>query len=58
MTQERSDRFLEPLHRSFGYPYRQIEDTIWCGLVVVQKNGYVVPTKLIQQLRLTSDQKD
>ena len=28
MTREEIDRFMEPLHRSSGYPYRQIEDTI------------------------------
>jgi adenylylsulfate reductase subunit A len=28
MTREQIDRFMEPLHRSSGYPYRQVEDTI------------------------------
>jgi hypothetical protein len=61
MTREKIDRFMGPLHRSSGHPYRRIEDTIrkesrnkpyhhrldfpdtddtnWCGLVVVQKEG-------------------
>ena len=28
VTREQIDRFMEPLHRSSGYAYRQIEDTI------------------------------